>query len=77
MDAPRTKDENQPVSNGGSAHDGQAPQPGAPLDLRTAHLWHLQPVRDVLVIAIVVLTIYAGYAMRTVTVPLLVAFALA
>jgi predicted PurR-regulated permease PerM len=48
-----------------------------PIDLRTAHLWHLQPVRDILVIAIVVLTIYAGYALRTVTVPLLVALALA
>jgi predicted PurR-regulated permease PerM len=47
------------------------------LDLRTAHLWHLQPVRDLLVIAVVVLTVYAGYAMRTVTVPLLVAIALA
>jgi predicted PurR-regulated permease PerM len=46
-------------------------------DPRTAHLWHLQPVRDILVIAIVAGTIYAGYAMRTVTVPLLVALALA
>jgi len=77
MDAPRTKDENSAASNGGKAVDGQAPQSPAALDLRTAHLWHLQPVRDVLVITIVVLTIYAGYAMRTVTVPLLVAFALA
>lgn len=46
-------------------------------DPRTAHLWHLQPVRDILVIGIVAGTIYAGYAMRTVTVPLLVALALA
>ncbi|MEY3143611.1 MAG: hypothetical protein RLY21_2104 [Planctomycetota bacterium] len=72
-----------PTSGGGAARDSATkPNPdgahaqGA-LDLRTAHLWHLQPVRDVLVIAIVVLTIYAGYAMRTVTVPLLVALALA
>jgi len=41
------------------------------------HLWQMQPVRDVLVIAAVAGTIYAGYAMRTVTVPLLVALALA
>lgn len=58
-----------------SGADGAHGHP--PIDLRTAHLWHLQPVRDILVIAIVVLTIYAGYALRTVTVPLLVALALA
>lgn len=65
---------------GGGAHGGLrdgSHQAHPPIDLRTAHLWHLQPVRDVLVIAIVVLTIYAGYALRTVTVPLLVALALA
>ncbi len=49
----------------------------APADLRSLHLWHLQPVRDLLVIAAVAGTVYAGYAMRTVTVPLLVALALA
>jgi len=52
-------------------------QPSAPADLRSLHLWHLQPVRDLLVIAAVAGTVYAGYAMRTVTVPLLVALALA
>lgn len=41
------------------------------------HLWQLQPVRDVLVIAAIAGAVYAGYAMRTVTVPLLVALALA
>ncbi len=46
-------------------------------DLRTAHLWHFQPVRDLLLVAIVAGTVYVGYAMRTVTVPLLVALALA
>ena len=46
-------------------------------DLRTAHLWHFQPVRDLLVIAAVCVALYAGYAMRTVTVPLLIALALA
>ncbi|MEY2714038.1 MAG: hypothetical protein RIT24_381, partial [Planctomycetota bacterium] len=37
----------------------------------------MQPVRDLLVIAAVAGTVYVGYAMRTVTVPLLVALALA
>ena len=59
------------------AREGADGAPERGLDLRTAHLWHLQPVRDLLVIAVVVLTVYAGYAMRTVTVPLLVALALA
>ena len=46
-------------------------------DLRTLHLWQLQPVRDLLVIAAVAGAVYAGYAIRTVTIPLLVALLLA
>jgi predicted PurR-regulated permease PerM len=61
--------------------DGSKDAPGsdarAGADLRTLRLWHLQPVRDLLVIAAVAGTVYVGYAMRTVTVPLLVALALA
>ncbi|MEY5060892.1 MAG: hypothetical protein RIS45_813 [Planctomycetota bacterium] len=55
------------------------PRAGAPVpaDLRTLHLWQMQPVRDLLVIAAVAGAVYVGYAMRTVTVPLLVALALA
>ncbi len=49
----------------------------SPADLRTLHLWQMQPVRDLLVIAAVAGTVYVGYAMRTVTVPLLIALALA
>lgn len=41
------------------------------------HLWQIQAVRDVLVIIVAVLIVWAGYAMRTVTVPLLVALLLA
>ncbi|MFM7133764.1 MAG: AI-2E family transporter, partial [Planctomycetota bacterium] len=61
-------------------HDsGARPRTGAGSsgDLRTVHLWHLQPVRDLLVIGAIAGTVYAGYAMRTVTVPLLIALALA
>lgn len=67
-------------THGGSPDGTRTPadsRPARGVDLRTAHLWHLQPVRDALVIAAVCLTIYAGYAMRTVTVPLLIAVALA
>jgi len=57
---------------------GRAPsqKPGAS-DAHRLHIWQIQSVRDVLVIAAVLGTIYAGYAMRAVTVPLLVALALA
>ena len=54
----------------------EAQTPKGAVDLRTAHLWHLQPVRDLLLVAAVAGTVYAGYAMRTVTVPLLIALAL-
>ncbi len=57
--------------------DPSSPQRTPQPDLRTLHLWHMQPVRDLMVIAAVAGTIYAGYAMRTVTVPLLVALTLA
>ena len=46
-------------------------------DVRSLHLWQIQSIRDVLVIGAVAGTIYVGYAMRTVTVPLLIALALA
>jgi predicted PurR-regulated permease PerM len=49
---------------------------GAP-DVRSLHLWQIQSVRDVLVIALVAGLVYVGYALRTVTVPLLIALALA
>jgi predicted PurR-regulated permease PerM len=41
------------------------------------HLWQIQAVRDLLVVAFIVLLVWAGYAMRSVTVPLLVALLLA
>ena len=69
--------ESTPSSDASAQTSSRTSRTGAPLDLRTAHLWHLQPIRDVLVIGIVVLTVYAGYAMQTVTVPLLIALALA
>ena len=45
--------------------------------LSKLHLWQIQGVRDALVIATFVLIFYAGYALRSVTVPLLIAFGLA
>ncbi|MCE9620081.1 MAG: AI-2E family transporter [Planctomycetes bacterium] len=45
--------------------------------LSKLHLWQIQGVRDAMVIGLLVLLFYAGYAMRSVTVPLLIAFGLA
>lgn len=45
--------------------------------LARLHIWQVQALRDVLVIAVIVGVIWAGYALRFVTVPLLLAFALA
>lgn len=46
-------------------------------DWTNRHIWHIQPVRDLLVIAIIVGLIYLGYLLRIVTAPLLLAMALA
>ncbi|MBC7772025.1 MAG: AI-2E family transporter [Pyrinomonadaceae bacterium] len=59
--------------------DTQAPLPvnPVPADWRQLHLWHIQPVRDLLVLAVVVGLIYLGYTLRSVTVPMLLALLLA
>jgi predicted PurR-regulated permease PerM len=45
--------------------------------LARLHLWQIQGVRDVVLVALVIAVVYTGYALRSVTVPLLVAFGLA
>jgi predicted PurR-regulated permease PerM len=51
--------------------------PAGTLDWRKLHLWQIQPVRDVLILAGVAGLIYLGYVIRIVTVPLLLALLLA
>ena len=46
-------------------------------DITKLHLWQIQWVRDVLLLLIGVFTVWLGYAMRDITVPLLVALLLA
>lgn len=46
-------------------------------DLRRLHLWQIQGVRDIVLVALVVALVWFGYALRIVTVPLLVAFGFA
>ena len=50
-------------------------KPGS--DWRTLHLWEIQPVRDLLVIAAILGLVYVGYLIRIVTVPMLLALLLA
>jgi predicted PurR-regulated permease PerM len=45
--------------------------------LARLHLWQIQGVRDVVLVGLVIAVIYVGYALRSVSVPLLVAFGLA
>lgn len=52
------------------------PEPGE-RNLRRLHLWQIQGVRDVLLVCAVLALLWVGYAMRAVTVPVLVAFGLA
>lgn len=46
-------------------------------DWTRRHLWHIQPVRDLLLVSIVVAVVWAGYALRYITIPLIVALGLA
>ena len=41
------------------------------------HLWQIQPIRDLIWILVLIALMWLGYAMRSVTVPLLVALGLA
>lgn len=54
----------------------QASRPGG-TDWTRTHLWEIQPVRDVLLLAAAFGVVYLGYVLRIVTVPMLLALALA
>jgi predicted PurR-regulated permease PerM len=67
-----------------SDHDKPAPSPAtvdqpaeAGIDWKSTHLWQLQPVRDLLMLGAVFGVLYLGYLLRLVTVPMLMALALA
>ncbi len=52
-------------------------QPSGGAAFARLHIWQVQAFRDLLIVAVVIGAIWAGYALRFVTVPLLLAFALA
>ena len=64
-----------PTPNTPQASDGAK----SPRDItwRDVHLWQIQPVRDVLLVALVFFVLYMGYVLSVVTVPLLLALTLA
>ncbi len=53
------------------------PAAGGGRDWRTLHLWHIQPVRDALIIVAVLGVLYLGKVLSVVTVPMLLALLLA
>ncbi|MDY7110341.1 MAG: AI-2E family transporter [Planctomycetota bacterium] len=66
-----------PPAGSGKDENGAAPPHDALHPMAHLHIWQIQAVRDVLVVAAAVALFWAGYALRTVTVPLLVALLLA
>ncbi len=46
-------------------------------DITKLHLWQIQWVRDLFLLVIIVCGVWLGYAMRDITIPLLVALLLA
>ena len=69
----------EPRATGSSSSIGNsAPTSTTPSrDWRTSHLWQIQPVRDILVLATVFGLLWLGYRLSLVTVPLLLALTLA
>ena len=72
-------DSPQPPPSVTPASPGPEPKPAEPpvADWRSMHLWQIQPVRDVLVIVMVLGLVYLGATLSIVTVPLLLALAIA
>jgi len=54
-----------------------APEQPRPSDWKQLHLWQIQPVRDALILVAALGLVYLGYVLSVVTVPLLLAMALA
>ncbi len=61
----------------GSSTSSKAASPSSVRDWKDMHLWQVQPIRDVLVIASIVGLIYLGFLLSVVTVPILLAILLA
>jgi predicted PurR-regulated permease PerM len=60
-----------------SSSDASVPETRPVKDLASLHVWQIQAVRDVLLVGAIICLFWAGYALRAVTVPLLIALLLA
>lgn len=68
----------EPIPTPTPALTDAMPEPNAPdTDWRRLHLWQIQPVRDLLLLAMALGLVAVGYQAKLVTVPLLVALLLA
>jgi predicted PurR-regulated permease PerM len=65
------------TTSSSAGRQGEAEPADSLHPLARLHIWQIQAVRDVLVVAAAVVLFWAGYALRAVTVPLLVALLLA
>ncbi|MCA9312446.1 MAG: AI-2E family transporter, partial [Phycisphaerales bacterium] len=68
------KQESAPASSAPAA--AAAPEPPES-DWKAMHLWQIQPIRDVLLVVLILLVVYLGKVLSIVTVPILVAMLLA
>lgn len=66
-----------PVASESVSTDTESNGDAAPGDWTTRHLWQIQPIRDVAIIAVMLLLLYLGSLASIVTVPLLLAILLA
>lgn len=73
--SPESPKQSENPRAGDSQAEDRFPSEGP--DFARIHVWQVQAVRDVFVVGVIIGVIWAGYALRFVTVPLLLAFALA
>ena len=68
----------QPAGPGVGRSDRSGREPvSTGADWRALHIWQIQPVRDVLLLVAILAVVYLGYVLSVVTVPMLLAMALA
>jgi predicted PurR-regulated permease PerM len=75
--AGQPKPKPQPEATAGPAGKDEPECDEGGMDWRSLHLWQIQPVRDGLFLTAVVFLVLLGYWLSTITVPLLIALALA
>ncbi len=73
----KPKSTNEPADSGSRPMARNEPPPDPMESITRLHVWQIQAVRDLLLVAAAIAIFWSGYALRAVTVPLLVALLLA